>query len=158
MSASRSCFTVDGQSLADRSLDQMCTVTRPGLAAIASGLAVELLVSILQHPLGAAAPAPEKGDTEATTVLGTVPHSIRGYLNSFSNVILKGMAYDCCSACSPTILNSYKEGKWEFVKRALNEAGYIEHLSGLKAVQDKVDNLNLDWAEDDKDDEEFEDM
>jgi ubiquitin-like modifier-activating enzyme ATG7 len=30
----------------------MCTVTRPGLAGIAAATAVELLVSMIQHPDG----------------------------------------------------------------------------------------------------------
>jgi hypothetical protein len=46
------CCSGFAQSLTDRTLDQMCTVTRPGLAPIASATAVEMMASVLQHPQG----------------------------------------------------------------------------------------------------------
>lgn len=123
------------QSLADRTLDQQCTVTRPGVAAIASALLVELLVSVLQHPLGALAPAPasptaDRGDHP----LGTVPHQIRGFLSTFQNLVIRGSSYECCSACSRNIIRAYTEDGWQFVKKALNEKGYVEEISGLAEV------------------------
>lgn len=48
------CNDVQGptNTMRDRSLDQQCTVSRPGTSYLASALVVELMVSLLHHPLG----------------------------------------------------------------------------------------------------------
>jgi ubiquitin-like modifier-activating enzyme ATG7 len=150
-----------GDSLKSATLDQQCTVTRPGVAAIASALAVELLVSILQHPDKAGAAAPPVSDPEAqhpNHPLGSVPHSLRGFLANWKTITLRGQAYDCCSACSPTILSLYNSQGWEFVKRAINEKGYVEEVSGLAEVQRRGEEVasDVDWSEGEEDNEEAE--
>ncbi|KAL8942105.1 MAG: hypothetical protein Q9211_001544 [Gyalolechia sp. 1 TL-2023] len=122
-------------SLADRTLDQQCTVTRPGVAAIASALLVEIFISVLQHPLGGLAPAPTSStEDRGDHPLGVVPHQVRGFLSTFQNLVIKGSSYDYCSACSSRIIDTYKFDEWQFVKRALNEKDYVEELSGLSEV------------------------
>ncbi|KAI1365757.1 hypothetical protein F5Y08DRAFT_303055 [Xylaria arbuscula] len=146
-----------GDSQKDLTLDQQCTVTRPGIAAIASALLVELLTSLLQHPLGHHAPAPATSSTtpqEAGTAeeyaLGIVPHQIRGFLNRFQNLVIRGESYPCCSACSPPILSAYRNEGWEFVKCALENKDYVAELSGLAEVQRKAEAMagEIDWEED----------
>lgn len=121
--------------MTDRTLDQQCTVTRPGIAAIASALLVEMLVSVIQHPQGALAPGSQsQNEDRGSHPLGIVPHQIRGYLSEFRNLVIKGSSYDCCSACSSNITSAYESQGWEFVKKALDSRGYVEELSGLAAV------------------------
>ena len=151
-------------SLKDATLDQQCTVTRPGIAPIASALLVELLISILQHPLKARAPPTTDSraksfnphsDPGFTHPLGGVPHQIRGFLGQFSNMCIEGRPYNCCSACSDKMVERYQKEGWDFVKRAINEKGWVEEVSGLAEVQKKAEQANeeLDWDEEDQEDE-----
>ncbi|CDM29209.1 hypothetical protein DTO013E5_5911 [Penicillium roqueforti] len=141
---------VPANSIKDQTLDQQCTVTRPGVAPIASALLVELFVSILQHPRGAAAPAPIARNTERDDhPLGSVPHQIRGFLSNFENLSVTGKSYSSCSACSDKIVSAYREHGWDFVRKALNEHGYVEELSGLREVHEKAEAAlaDIDWDE-----------
>lgn len=92
-------------SISNRTLDQQCTVTRPGLAPIASSLAVELLVGVLHHPNGLNAPAEHLNSSMdcIDRPLGILPHQIRGSLPQFSQLTLAGKSSDSCTACSSTV-------------------------------------------------------
>ncbi|KAJ1923889.1 Autophagy protein 7 [Tieghemiomyces parasiticus] len=156
-------------SLSDRTLDQQCTVTRPGLAPLASALAVELLVTILQHPLGVRAPAPAAAAASNQTAptsgawMGDPPHQIRGFLTGFQQQQVVGQAYDKCTACSDTVLGAYHTDKYEFLWKVFNnyrtdgdagdiiEYSYLEALTGLRELKLQTEGLlaDLDWGEGD---------
>ncbi|EQB55638.1 hypothetical protein CGLO_04416 [Colletotrichum gloeosporioides Cg-14] len=139
----------------DQTLDQQCTVTRPGVAPMASAAVVELFASLLQHPLKHHAKAPHTHDAENDPVdhaLGLVPHTVRGYVHNFSTKVIRGQSYPCCSACGPPILDAYRKDGWGFVKRALQEKDYVAELSGLAEVQREAERRAA--AMDDWEDEE----
>jgi ubiquitin-like modifier-activating enzyme ATG7 len=146
-------------SLTDRTLDQMCTVTRPGLASIAASTAVELLVSLLQHPDGVRAPAPPPqsgGDQGADTslgssILGLVPHQLRGFLAQFRNLHIVGAAYDRCTGCSETVLKAYETEGFAMLLKAFNDQKYLETLTGLDALYAEGEQAleSIDWDEED---------
>jgi ubiquitin-like modifier-activating enzyme ATG7 len=141
----------------DATLDQQCTVTRPGVASMASAALVEMLASILQHPLGKHAPAPPPFTAAAgpperdppSHPLGLVPHQLRGFLSYFQTQLVRGESYPCCSACSPRILAAYRADPWEFVRRALDDKQYVLELSGLAEVQRRAEEMSkdVDWEE-----------
>ncbi|EER28207.1 Autophagy protein 7 [Coccidioides posadasii str. Silveira] len=122
-----------------QTLDQQCTVTRPGVASMASALLVELFVSALQQFNTPPAPDSSSHEENSSHPLGIVPHQIRGFLSTFSNVVVTGQSYEFCSACSNNIVHAYITDGWEFVQRAINENGYIEEVSGLKKVQQSAE-------------------
>ena len=133
----------------------MCTVTRPGIAPIASATAVELLTSLLQHPLGLSAPSEGSfGSTPSTSdegsCLGLVPHQLRGGLSTWKTTLIKGEAYPQCTACSRTVVEAYKEHGWDMMKKAFDEEGYLERLTGLDKLQEEgMDEMSGDSEGDD---------
>jgi len=154
-------------SLTDRTLDQMCTVTRPGLAPIASATAVEMMASVLQHPQGNEVLAevvdktrsqdPEQPSTRIQdSVLGLVPHQIRGFLSKFDSLKLVGPAYDKCTGCSLTVIKEYETKKFDMLIHAFNDPKYLETLTGLSQLYQDSQGVNLESLEWDEEEEEQE--
>ncbi|EKX47763.1 hypothetical protein GUITHDRAFT_86202 [Guillardia theta CCMP2712] len=134
-------------STRNRTLDQQCTATRPGLSPIASSIAVEIAVSLLHHPKGCLAQADTEEEQEGTD-LGILPHQIRGFLSSFSNVVVQGRPFKHCTACSAVILNQYATRGNEFLLRAFNEPNFLEEASGLTDMLREGEALMEDWEDD----------
>lgn len=126
---------------------------------LVSAAVTELLVSILHHPQGIAAPRPSEsagGDSGLVgdapgSILGAVPHQIRGMLAEFGQMTIDGQAFDRCTGCSPKILEACRKSLPELVLGACNIPDYLETLSGLADLHAGVDDLDLDWADDDGD-------
>ncbi|XP_037657969.1 ubiquitin-like modifier-activating enzyme ATG7 isoform X6 [Choloepus didactylus] len=130
-----------GDSTRDRTLDQQCTVSRPGLAMIAGALAVELMVSVLQHPEGGYAIASSSDDrmNEPPTSLGLVPHQIRGFLSRFDNVLPVSLAFDKCTACSSKVLDQYEREGFDFLAKVFNSShSFLEDLTGLTLLHQET--------------------
>lgn len=140
-------------STSNRTLDQQCTVTRPGLAPIASSLAVELLVAVLHHPNGINAPGEIASSTMSSSEqpLGILPHQIRGSLSQFSQLTLLGYSSSSCTACSTVVVSEYRKRGMEFLSQAINHPTYLEDLTGLTELMKSASSFQLDW--DDEDDE-----
>ncbi|XP_067907947.1 ubiquitin-like modifier-activating enzyme ATG7 isoform X2 [Heterodontus francisci] len=144
-----------GDSTRDRTLDQQCTVSRPGLAMIAGALAVELMVSILQHAEGGYAVASSSDDrlNEPPTSLGLVPHQIRGFLSRFDNVLPASLAFDKCTACSPVVLDHFEKEGFQFLANVFNSShSFLEDLTGLTLLHQETQAAEI-W--DMSDDESF---
>ena len=144
-------------SMLRRTLDQQCTVSRPGLSMIASALSVELMVTLLHHPakgmaetdlVGTAAPA------SSDSPLGCVPHQIRATLPLFRTECMAGRAFDRCTACSPTVTSAYAGGGFGFCMAAFNQPSFLEDLTGLTQMHAETEAAleGVDLFDDDDED------
>ncbi|XP_069674598.1 ubiquitin-like modifier-activating enzyme ATG7 isoform X2 [Periplaneta americana] len=140
--------TAPGNSQRDRTLDQQCTVTRPGISSIAGALTVELMVSLLQHPLKGYAPAncveePFSEASDEGSPLGLVPHSIRGFLAQFQQVLPASHMFSRCIACSDKVLHEYETRGFEFLLQAFNTPDYLEDITGLTQLHKETENAEV---------------
>jgi ubiquitin-like modifier-activating enzyme ATG7 len=155
-------------STKNRTLDQQCTVTRPGLAPIASAMAAELMVSLLHHPKRQAAPAPNAGggmfsptasrdDPSSSGPLGIIPHQIRGSLVSYTMMTPTVPAFKHCTACSSSVIEAYKDNKVEVVYNTCysTDSAYLENLSGLTTFRAEAAEKMADMEDWDDEDEEM---
>lgn len=154
-----------GNSSTDRTLDQQCTVTRPGASMIAAGYAVELMASLLQHPAKALAPAiisssPSSSGQDsashsaasAESVLGVVPHQIRGFLSRFEQLTPSYGAFEHCIACSSAVLEKLcpsgrsDEDFLALLLEIFREPTILESMTGLQKYHllDEADISSLD--------------
>ena len=156
-------------STRDRTMDQQCTVARPGLSGIAGSLAVEMMAAVCEHPLGMYAPPAgyppptntqdeehgEQKEEGAGSVLGGVPHMIRGQLNGFTQTCMTGHAFPQCPACSKVVVEEYLSRGAEFVLQVVSEPQrYLEDLTGLSELQQQMEEMASKFDDDDDDEEE----
>lgn len=129
---------------------------RPGLSFIASALLVELFVGVVHHPLGQWAPPAGLGGQAAVDGLplgfAELPHQVRGFLASFGQASMHGLAATQCTACSLPVLQGLAQDGFEFLMRACNEEGFLEQVSGLAETKRKAQAVLAEMQDAEEDD------
>jgi ubiquitin-like modifier-activating enzyme ATG7 len=106
-------------TITDASMDERCTVSRPGVSAMAAAFVSELLIACLVH---------KQKLSDCFTGLPKIPQQIRGDLSTFSLNTHIAYKSECCIACSTTIFNHFSKNPITFVTSAINIPGYLSTI------------------------------
>ncbi|CAM9874207.1 unnamed protein product, partial [Heterosigma akashiwo] len=77
------------------------------------------------------------------------PTRVRGFLARFAQIAVRAPAFDRCTACSPAAVGQLRDLGFAFVLQACNGPGYLEQLTGLDVLQQGVEDIDIEWDEDD---------
>jgi len=94
--------------------------------------------------------------TQATEhEIGLLPHTVRGFLTHFANLLVTGQAYSKCTACSAAVLDAYKQRGFDFLLQVFNSPTYLEDVTGLSELHKGTESGLADWDVDDGDEDDF---
>lgn len=101
-------------------------------------------------PVTTTNPSTSADNDSSDSVLGQVPHQLRGFLGQFKTMLLVGPSYDKCTGCSETVLKAYEKEGFEMLVKAFNDTKYLETLTGLDKLFDEGEEAleKVDWDED----------
>lgn len=143
-------------STAFRTLDQQCTVTRPGIAAIASCTAVELVANLATSRDGFWSTRFVEDDlaNSKKSLLGSLPDQIRGFLGSFQSCPAVTEKFDKCICCSPQVVEEFQKRGIEFVKEVVADGKVLMTISGLEEFNGKIsaefNDSDFGWDDDEE--------
>jgi len=114
-------------------------VTRPGLAGIAAGMGVEVMVAEMFGGGGA---------------MGSPPHTVRGDLGGWSLRCFECDRVPYCTACGDKVCEEWGKGGMEFMERVAKDGTgeMLERISGLEDVKKAVDEGGWDGEESEDED------
>lgn len=117
----------------------------------------------------------DANSSKYTSVLGIVPHQLRGFLSQWRTMQIVGSAYDKCTGCGEAVssffpllcesicvlirllyrqvLQAYLSSGFDMLLQAFNDPKYLESLTGLDKLQEEARALDeemeaVEWDED----------
>lgn len=139
-------------TLTGRSLDQQCTVTRPGVAAVSSAIAVELMVSVMHGAAGWATPHADSGP------FGATPQLLRGGLGGAATLCAATAPFPSCTGCGQGLRHAVRQHGHAWILLACAEgrefieaAAGVHELAATAAALHDGSGDDFGWSSDDSD-------